>query len=192
MPSAPPLSLEDEERTLVADALNGEGQAFTRLVRPHLQMMYRVAKRTESSATVAEDAVQEALLIANERLKDYRVGSNLKAWLAAIVIRRSRTLGRAERRRRLREREGLSLITSQDTPHTSAEGEVLRTQIIDILTQMPVRRREAVILRLDAGLSHREIAEQLNSTEASVRVLLHLGLKTLRERLAHPKEDQND
>jgi DNA-directed RNA polymerase specialized sigma24 family protein len=49
---------------------------------------------------------------------------------------------------------------------------------------MPPKRREAALLRMDAGLSYREIAVVLDSTEGSVRVLVHTAQKELRQRLA--------
>ena len=180
------------EASLIQASLSGDGGAFAALVRPHLATLFRVAKRTESHSTLAEDAVQEALVIAFQRLGTYEPGTHLRAWLATIVVQRSRTLGRAERRRRHREARGLSVLAAQDTPLDAAEGSALRSRIVAILAEMPTRRREAVILRLDAGLTHGQIAQQLGSTEASIRVLLHLGLKTLRQALDDAQEDVNE
>jgi len=59
-----------------------------------------------------------------------------------------------------------------------------------VLAGMPEKRREAALLRLDAGLSFAEIARTLDTTEGSARVLVHLALKELREHLSELLESR--
>ncbi len=173
------LSVEHE---LVARALDGDGRAFASLVEPHLSMLYRIAARACGSTTLAEDAVQEALTVAYQRLDRYQPGTSLKAFLAAIAVRKAHTLLRGERRRRVREE-------AADAPeHPAGPGELLdagrtRARIRDVLAGMPKKRREVAMLRLDAGMSYEEIARTVGSTEGSARVLVHLALKELRDKL---------
>lgn len=179
----PTLSVEHE---LVARALDGDGRAFASLVEPHLSMLYRIAARTTRSQTLAEDAVQEALTVAYQRLDRYQPGTSLKAFLAAIAVRKAHTLLRGERRRRMREE-------AADAPeHPAGPAELLdagrtRERIRDVLSGMPKKRREVALLRLDAGMSYDEIARAVGSTEGSARVLVHLALKELKEKLADAK-----
>ena len=91
------------EHELIARALDGDGRAFASLVEPHLAMLYRIAARACGSRTMAEDAVQEALTLAYQRLDRYTPGTSLKAFLAAIAVRKAQTLLRTEIRRRARE-----------------------------------------------------------------------------------------
>ena len=60
------------ERGLVEQAMAGDGLAFRRLVEPHLPMLLRVAARVAGSRELAEDAVQETLTLAYQRLPSYR------------------------------------------------------------------------------------------------------------------------
>jgi len=188
----PTLALPDDraeaEARQLRAALSGDGRAFAGLVRPHLPMLFRIAARESRQESLAEDAVQEALVLVHERLDRYQPGTSFKAWLAAIVVNRARTLARSERRRAVRE-EGAPTPISPPSPAARIEGRALVDRVRDALDALPPKRREAAILRLDAGLSHREIAEALGSTEGSVRVLVHLALKTLREALAPPENE---
>ena len=59
-----------------------------------------------------------------------------------------------------------------------------RARIRDALARMPNKRREAALLRFDAGLCHAEIALALESSVESVRVLVHLAREDLRRLLA--------
>ncbi len=170
------------ETSLLERIKSGDHRAFGELVTPHLQMLYRVASRTTRDVALAEDAVQEALVVAHRQLGRYRAGTSLRAYLAAIVVRRAHTLVRGEARRH--QREGLSTPpgdAASAEEHVSVEQQRLR--VVAALERLPVKRREAVVLRLEAGLSHAEIADALGSSERSVRVLVHLGLKELKQML---------
>ncbi len=173
---------EIETRQLQA-AMQGDGRAFTALIRPHLPMLYRVAARAAGHESLAEDAVQEALVIVHERLDRYSPGTSLKAWLASIVVNRAKTLARSERRRAVRE-EAAPAPQAPPCPTSHLAANALAETLRAALATLPDKRRQAVILRLDGGLTHAEIAEATGSTEGSVRVLVHLAMKTLQAALA--------
>jgi len=189
--SAPALALPEAPANAEAQqlhaALRGDGRAFAALVRPHLPMLYRIAAREARHESLAEDAVQEALVIVHERLERYRPGTSLKAWLAAIVVNRARTLARGERRRAAREATADGPV-SLPSPSARLDSDGLVDRVRQALDALPDKRRQAAILRLDGGLSHGEIAEALGSTEGSVRVLVHLAMKALREALSDPPD----
>ena len=170
-----------EQRRLTA-ALAGDGQAFAALVRPHLAVMYRVAGRWARRDDLAEDAVQESLQLAWQQLERYRPGTSMRAWLLAIASRRAWTLSRAEMRRRGREEASAAPEHPAD-PEEHARAAHTAAVIDSVLQTMSDKRRQAVILRLDGGLAHAEIAAALDSTEGSVRVLVHMALKQLRTAL---------
>ncbi len=88
---------------LLEAALHGDGDAFSRLVRPHLSLLYGIAHRACGDSALAEDAVQETLVLAYRRLGRLREPSALRPFLAGIVSRRARTLLRGARRRVARE-----------------------------------------------------------------------------------------
>lgn len=173
----------DAEGELIAAALAGDGLAFRRLVEPHLGMLHRIAMRSSGSAHLAEDAVQETLALAYRRLRKYRHDMPFRAYLAAIAARQGHTIARGERRRLKREQASDGPAKPTD-PEQEAQGAALARRVRSALEAMPHKRREAALLRLDAGLSYKEIAAALGSTEGSARVLVHTALKELKERLA--------
>ena len=184
---AVPETHASSESKQLSSALAGDGEAFAALVRPHLPMLYRIAARQTRNESLAEDAVQEALVIVCERLASYRPGTSLKAWMAAIVMTRAKTLARSERRRAARE-ESAKGPSPLPAPSARLDSDELITRVRDALDTLPAKRRQAAILRLDGGLTHGEIAEVLGSTEGSVRVLVHLALTSLREALSQPPD----
>ena len=172
-----------EETSLRQAALAGDGRAFADLVRQHIPMMYRVAMRGCGDSSLAEDAVQESLAIAYDKLHRYEPDTSLKSFLASIVVKRTYTLVRSEKRRRGRE-DGSVKPQMLATPLENAEVVDLSKRIQAVLATMPKKRRMAVMLRLDGGLDNSEIAAALGSSEGSVRVLVHLALKELKAGLS--------
>lgn len=172
------------EQERVDRALDGDGRAFAELVEPHLPLMFRVASRLCQSPTLAEDAVQEALTVAYRRLPVYRAGTSLRAFLVAIAAGQAETLLRSEKRRRRREEHSVTL-EREPSPADQLEAKHLASRLHDALLSLPEKRRAVALLRLDAGLSYGEIAQALNTTEASARSLTHLAIRALREALGH-------
>ena len=177
---APAVSVEHE---LTRAALDGDGRAFATLVRPHLGLLFRVAVRACGDAALAEDAVQETLTVAYQSLGRYQPGTSLKAFLAAIAVKRAHTLLRAERRRHARERTA-DLGEQPATPAEMLSAARTAERVRNALDAMPEKRRAVALLRLDAGLGYAEIAQALDTTEGSARVLVHHALADLEETLA--------
>jgi RNA polymerase sigma factor (sigma-70 family) len=131
---------------------------------------------------MAEDAVQETLLLGYRRLGRLREPSVLRAFLAGIATRRARTLLRGAKRRTARE------LSSAEPSRADRADEVLdasrlAARIRLALADLPAKRQEVVMLRLEGKMSDGEIAQALGSSEGSVRVLAHLGMKQLRATL---------
>lgn len=179
----------DAESVLVRAALAGDGRAFANLVRPHLAMLFRVSHRVSRNRATAEDAVQETLLAGFRALADYRPGTSLRAFLAAIAVKKAYTLLRSEIRRRVREENSAG-------PAPAPSGEKLMddaqaaARIHAALLRMPEKRSRAALLRLEAGLSYAEIAQATGSTEGSARVLVHQAVRELREKLGGDGDEQ--
>lgn len=73
-----------DESKMVAYALEGDLDAFNRLVLEYQDLAFNVAFRITGERTSAEDAVQDAFISAYNKLKSFRGGS-FKAWLLRIV-----------------------------------------------------------------------------------------------------------
>ena len=127
--------------------------------------------------------MQEALVILHRDLKSFRSGTSVRAFLCGTTLRVASTLLRSARRRSARE-----LVTAPPhafaDPEAAAQARELEAALADALASLPDRRREAVLLRLDADLSHAEIATVLGTTEAAARQLVYEAQKALRAALA--------
>jgi len=123
----------------------------------------------------AEDCFQETVLAALRAYPELRDGGAVRAWLFAIAARKAldaqRALGRAPQA--VPEPE-LDLLPAAPGPEPADEGLWARVR------RLPEKQREALVLRYRAGLSHREIAGVMRTSEEAARRSVFEGLTRLR------------
>jgi RNA polymerase sigma-70 factor (ECF subfamily) len=104
--------------------------------------------------------------------------------MLTIVVNEARAVGRRRGRRgETPLDEAGALADGGDDPARRA---VLRSEserARACLARLPEKQRLAVQLRIDEGLSFREVAEASGSTEGAARVNYHHGIRKLREML---------
>ncbi len=145
--------------------------------------MRRLASRLAGDEGMAEDVTQETLLLAWGRgpaLPSDR--GALRAWIGAVLRRKTKTDLRAERRRRMREL-GASRPEAQGSVADALMEMELQSALAEAVAGLPERAREIVVLRYYDNLSPRSIAQRLDLTPKQVQDQLHRGLRLLREEL---------
>jgi len=167
---------------LVRRARKGEEVAFGLLVERYQRPAYSVALSVTGRHEDAEDAAQEAFLVALQRLDECRSPERFGGWLMTIVRNRSKNLVRRES---LREMDELpfGVRSRMPTPDRTAETTELRGILREALDELPEVQREVVLLHDLEGWKHREIAKRLDLPCGTVRSHLHFARKALREAL---------
>jgi len=173
---------EERDGTLVRASLEGSSDAFSELVRRYRRPAYALAFSILRRREDAEDAAQEAFVVALERLGECRNPDKFAGWFLTIVRNRSRNLVRRES---LREGESLPFaVQSRDAgPDREFEQGQLRDQLGVALGELTEVQREVVLLHDLEGWKHREIADRLGMPSGTVRSHLHYARKRLRELL---------
>lgn len=146
------LSGEPESRPSLGDAeLAALRREITRLL-PDLRAFARFLAR---DPTLADDLVQDTVLKALAALRQFRPGTNLKAWL--FTIERNAFFEQARRRRR----EDRLLRERGYDPESEAPRQVDQSEIADLqrlLFALPPLMREALVLVGAQEMSHEEAA----------------------------------
>ena len=181
--------LSDSE--LVRRAREGDEDAFGALVERYMRASYAVAFSVTGRHEDAQDAAQESLLVALQRLEECRSPEKFGGWLMTIVRNRARNLVRREV---LRDTDQVPESTSSRTPTPDRELETveLRENLSDALGQLPEIQRQIVLLHDLEGWKHREIAERLDLPSGTVRSHLHFARKALRSALGALRPHDND
>ena len=160
------LEGEGTDAEVVRAVLAGDVERYAVLVRRYRDRYARYASRMLGSEDVAEDAVQDALVRAFDRLADCRDPDKFAGWL--FLILRNRCF--AERRRRQREGRPLEptdeAFASTDQPDGAYE-KVERSRALErALVHLTPEQREVFVLKHVEGLAYDEIARLNGATVA--------------------------
>ena len=170
----------EDDRALLERARTGEAEALDALVARHHGTAYRVALAILGSEADAADAAQEGMVRALRGLAGFRGDASFRTWLLTIVANEARSFLRRSSRRReavLEDEVASGAVGVADRVVESAEAERARV----LLARLPEKQRLAVQLRVDEGLSFREVGEVIGSSEGAARVNYHHGIRRLRE-----------
>jgi RNA polymerase sigma-70 factor, ECF subfamily len=174
-----------EDGELVRKVRRGDERAFATLVTRYRGAAYAVAFSVIGRHEDAEDAAQEAFILALERIEDCRNPESFAGWFMSIVRNRSRNLVRREV---LRQADAIPerLSSGDALPDRDAETTELREMLQEALLQLPEVQREVVMLHDLEGWKHREIADRLEIPSGTVRSHLHFARRALRKLLEVP------
>ena len=201
------------EATL-ARARAGDEEAFRQLTDPHRRELQLHCYRILGTMQDAEDLVQETLLAAWRSLEAFEGRASVRTWLYQIATNRCLNALRARSRRPqevpamaqplepTRWTEPVWLEPYPDvllddipdrTPGPSARYEARESSelaFIVALQHLPPRQRAALVLRDVLGFRTAEVAEMLDTSEASVKSALQRARATLETRLPAADRDR--
>ena len=183
------------EKALVAEAQQGDIQAFNRLVLAYQQLAYNIAYRILGNTERAADATQDGFLRGYRALPQFRGGS-FKAWILRIVTNCCYDQLRASKRRPttplddLVESDEHSRIFEDpgESPEAYAERQDLNQVIQTALGTIPEDQRVVVIMSDIQGMSYEEIAQATSISLGTVKSRLSRGRAKMRKCLLAHKE----
>ena len=162
---------------------------FERVVLPHLQAAYNLARWLAGNDHDSEDVVQEAYLRAFTFFDGFR-GEDGRSWLLSVVRNTCYTWlakhrGQARTVSLDEEVHGPSdALSPERLLLERAAGEELRAAVAGL----PAEFREVVVLRELEGLSYKEIAAVLGAPLGTVMSRLTRARARLQQCLCPPKE----
>lgn len=178
--------LADEHRLIVA-AQGGDRPAFAQLVERYWDRLYRWLYRLTRDRHTAEDLVQESFLKAFAGLNRFQAGTNFSAWLFRIAHNNYANQCRASAHRRHALPEDLP--DSQRGPLDQIVSTETLQNLSRAIQRLPAEFRAALLLRVEEGLSFRQIAEVLDLTEETARWRVFKARQKLLSMLA-PRQEQ--
>jgi RNA polymerase sigma-70 factor, ECF subfamily len=183
MGAQPDRADDRDDRTLIERWLGGDQRAATTLVERHATAIARFVSTLGEQEP--DEVVQDTFVRAFGSFDSFRGESSLRTWLFTIARRLVLDRRRAQRRRP--EAEPLEDVdVAGDGGYTALDSMVAaesEAQVRDAVERLSPTQREVFTLRVGEGLSYKEIAEVVGTTEGAARVHYHNALRAIKEAL---------
>lgn len=182
----------DESVRLMLAFRDGDESAFDALFHRWAGPLLRYVERMVRDVGTAEELVQEAFLRVYRARDRYAPDARFSTWLYRIAT----NLALNELRRPRRQAYHVGSVDGEGAPVELPDDQPDVADVVDArragaalearLVSLPERQRAALWLSAVEGFSYAEVAEQLDTTEKSVKALVHRA----RSALAAPREEQ--
>jgi RNA polymerase sigma-70 factor (ECF subfamily) len=194
-----PAKVVPIEDRLIRRARNGDLDAQEALVLAHSPRLYRLARSLTRSDADAQEILQDAFLLAFQRLGSFRGEASFGTWLRRIatnlVLMRRRHDSLCPHlpleEMDLSEVENLTTQPEWHRPDQAILDAELREVLVRAVEELPSAYRAVVVLRDIEGLSAGEIAEELGESPAAVKSRLHRARLQLRATIEAFYRDHN-
>ncbi len=181
----------DEE--LLAAYQQGDAGAFELLLRRHRAPLFTFLLRMLGDREKAEDLAQETFLRIVKGAQAWEQRARFQTWLFTIARNLCFDQSRRDRFRKADsldetgpddEPAKIDLVPSREIdPSRGAESARLRPVLQRALLALPAEQREVFILREQAGVPFKEIAELVGVNENTVKSRMRYALEGLRKAL---------
>ena len=160
---------------------NDPQQRFTALVRPHLDILYRMAWRWSGHPQDAEDLVQDLLLKLVDRLDEMERIEKLRPWLLRILYRRFVDQFRRQQRSPVEfaDPQGIEDLARGVTT-TDIENQ---EQVARALAALDAEQRDTIVLHDIEGYTAAEVATILDIQPGTVKSRVHRARNRMKELL---------
>lgn len=139
--------------------------------------LYRVALSILRNNTDVQDALQETVLKAWEKLHTLRDEVYFNTWVTRIAINTCKQILRKNKR----------IILMEELPQTSATVDDITLKML--MECLPEKLRIPFVLQYSEGMNTTEVAECLHLTQSAVRSRIHRAKLILRKELVYHEEE---
>jgi RNA polymerase sigma-70 factor (ECF subfamily) len=165
---------------LIARWKAGDQAAATKLVERHSPALARFAVSSGARSDV-EELVQDTFVRAFNSLDGFRGESSFRTWLFTIERRLLLDRIRADRRRRDRvEIQESDAVTEFDALDGLVADE-MAGKLQHAVKRLSPTQRQVFTLRVAEGMSYKDIAEAVGTTEGAARVHYHNAMRSVKE-----------
>src|ERR1022692_1276214 len=178
---------EMPDNELVAQTLDGNRDAFGRIVSRYQSLICSLAYSATGSLGQSEDLAQETFITAWKHLRHLRERHKLRAWLCGTARTRINNNPRRGGREPLRDAETLDSAPDSPAPEPLPHDQTISNEEQAILwrslERIPEIYREPLVLYYREHQSVEKVAEALELSEDAVKQRLSRGRKLLHEQV---------
>jgi len=165
---------DGDEDELLARIAGGDMRALEALYRRMRVRVFAVALAVAGDRGTAEDVMQDTFVRVYSAAPGYRPRSRARAWV--LTIARHLALDAVRRRAR----ETVSGMAGHGAAAAAGEPDGIRLDVVNALLQLGEVDRQIVVMHDMAGLTHAEVAAELELPAGTVRWRYRVALARLR------------
>ena len=178
----------EQEAMIVRKVLQGDVNAFEKLVTEYEKAVYAIAQRMTGNAEDAADMTQETFIKAYNSLSSFRGDSKFSVWLYRIANNVCLDFLRSKNRRPTvslstedddGEETQLDIADESQSPELLLESSLTRDAVRRGLDSLPPDYKQILLLREIQGLSYEEIAAALGIESGTVKSRIFRARKRL-------------
>ena len=178
----------EQEAMIVRKVLQGDVNAFEKLVTEYERAVYAIAQRMTGNAEDAADMTQETFIKAYNSLSSFRGDSKFSVWLYRIANNVCLDFLRSRSRKPTvslsaedddGEETQLDIADESQSPELLLENALTRDAVRRGLDSLPPDYKQILLLREIQGLSYEEIAAALGIESGTVKSRIFRARKRL-------------
>lgn len=170
----------ETDRNLIDRWMTGDSRAATLLVKRHADALARFAASSGEREEI-EQLVQDTFVRAFSSLDSFRGESSFRTWLFTIERRLMLDRRRSERRSRATVPVQADDAVTEFTALDALLADEAESRVRVAIDALSPTQREVFTLRVEQGLSYREIAAVVGTTEGAARVHYHSAMRAVKE-----------
>jgi len=169
---------ENTDAILVAAALRGDAESFSRLCEQYYPALVAIAYSQLADRGLAEDAAQEALLAAYRDIAKLKKTGHFAGWLTAICRNVAIDMARARAREKHAGTEDCTEVLNPSRNEDDTIGLVRET-----ILRLEPGMRDIIYLRYYGQMGYARIAQMLDISEEAVNGKLRRARDKIRQEL---------
>ena len=186
------------EIDLIKGIQRGSRAAFQQLVEQNQKSIYYLALRLSGNHEEAEDLAQDVFVKCFHSIDSFRLDARISSWLYRITVN---TFIDKKRKKQVETMHISNKIESNDQiaepadtgiiadTERSTESLLIREQIETALNKLSPKEKSAFVLKHYEGLTIREIADIIKTSDGTVKSLLFRAIKKLQKSLVIYKNE---
>jgi RNA polymerase sigma-70 factor (ECF subfamily) len=175
-----------EDRTLVANVLAGDMQAFRLLIKQHERLVAHMIGRLVKKNEECEELCQDVFLRVHEKLGAFSFQSKLSTWIATIAYRQAINHLRKQKMQYadIPEEESFTKrFIEEENPESVLEEQDLDLFVLKLMDELPPQYKIVLTLYHVENMTYPEICEVTNLPEGTVKSYLFRARKLLKEKV---------
>ena len=171
--------LNYQKKSNIIKAKNGDNEAFLELINENKLNIYRVARGILSNEHDIEDAIQNTIIKAYEKINTLKKNEFFRTWLVRILINECNEIIRRNKR----------VVSINESNHEERYNDCYENiDLTKAINSLSEELRVTTVLFYFEDMSIKDIASMLNIPNGTVRSRLSRARKILREVIGEDAE----